>query len=383
MLQSFFVYITLGLILYSLGYLAHIRQKNNLLLNKKTPFWTWEVALALLAFAFVAGVRWNVGVDHQSYLANYLNYQVGGEGIFDKEIGFDYITQLMARNNVHFSIYFGFLAFLQLFFIYRAFKDQRYLYPFLGIVILFGPEFLSWMNGIRQMLAATMFVFAIQFIQKRQLWKYVGTIVLASLFHTSAIVLLVFYFIPQKDYFKHRNLTIGLVIASFLLGNMSFWVEYLTQFSYLLSYIGYDWYSENIELLIDNEEIRNIGPRRLSMILTPLLVIWYSPKLKSTFKNTSFLTYYNIGIFGFLLYNVFANMNHGFIRPITYLIIFIVPITAYLLVYLRRHISKMYVMFIITLLIALSYTPLSIIADYGKGKQDFSNYEFYWYHFKP
>src|SRR5690554_4193783 len=97
----------------------------------------------------------------------------------------------MARNNVHFSIYFGFLAFLQLFFIYRAFKDQRYLYPFLGIVILFGPEFLSWMNGIRQMLAATMFVFAIQFIQKRQLWKYVGTIVLASLFHTSAIVLLV------------------------------------------------------------------------------------------------------------------------------------------------------------------------------------------------
>src|SRR5690554_7012911 len=99
MLQSFFVYITLGLILYSLGYLAHIRQKNNLLLNKKTPFWTWEVALALLAFAFVAGVRWNVGVDHQSYLANYLNYQVGGEGIFDKEIGFDYITQLMARRS--------------------------------------------------------------------------------------------------------------------------------------------------------------------------------------------------------------------------------------------------------------------------------------------
>nr|WP_299201338.1 EpsG family protein [uncultured Brumimicrobium sp.] len=380
MLQSFFVYITLGLILYSLGYLAHVRQKNNLLLNKKTPFWTWEVALALLVFAFVAGVRWNVGVDHQHYLANYLNYQFGGEGIFDKEIGFEYITQLMARNNVHFSIYFGFLAFLQLFFIYRAFKDQRYLYPFLGIVILFGPEFLSWMNGIRQMLAATMFVFAIQFIQKRQLWKYVGTIVLASLFHTSAIVLLVFYFIPQKDYFKHRTLTIGLVIASFLLGNMSFWVEYLTQFSYLLGYLGYDWYSENIELLIDNEEIRNIGPRRLSMILTPLLVIWYSPKLKSTFKNTNFLPYYNIGIFGFLLYNVFANMNHGFIRPITYLTIFIVPITAYLLVYLRRHLSRMYVMFIITLFIALSYTPLSIIADYGKGNLDFSNYQFYWYH---
>src|SRR5690554_6435507 len=243
-------------------------------------------------------------------------------------------------------------------------------------------NFVGGRKGIRQMLAATMFVFAIQFIQKRQLWKYVGTIVLASLFHTSAIVLLAFYFIPQMDFFKHRTLTIGLAIGSFILGNMSFWVEYLTQFSYLLSYIGYDWYSENIELLIDKEEIRSIGPRRLSMILPVLLVIWYSPKLKSTFKNTNFLTYYNIGIFGFLLYNIFANMNHGFIRPITYLTIFIIPITAYLLVYLRRHISKMYVMFFITLLIALSYTPLSIIADYGKGNLDFSNYEFYWYHYK-
>ncbi len=379
MLQSFFVYITLGLILYSLGYLARIRQKNNLLLNKKTPFWIWEVGLALLAFAFIAGVRWNVGVDHGSYLLNYLRIQNGDAPRIQREFGFEFITNLFAKSGIHFSIYFGFLAFLQLFFIYRAFKDQRYLYPFLGIVILFGPEFLSWMNGIRQMLAATIFVFAIQFIQKRQLWKYVGAIVLASLFHTSAIVLLAFYFIPQKDYFKHRILTVGLVIASFLLGNMSFWVEYLTQFPYLLSYLGYDWYSENIELLIDNEEIRNIGPRRLSMILTPLLVIWYSPKLKSTFKNTNFLTYYNIGIFGFLLYNILANMNHGFIRPIAYFTIFIVPVTAYLLVYLRMNIRKKPLVFIITLFIALSYLPLSIIADSGKGKQDYSNYQFYWY----
>lgn len=381
MLQSFFVYITLGLFLYSLGYLANIRQKNNLLLNKKTLFWTWEVGMALVVFAFVAGVRWNVGVDHGSYLLNYLRIQEGLSARFQKEIGFDIITSLFAKSGIHFSFYFGFLAFLQLFFIYRAFKDQRYLYPFLGIVILFGPEFLSWMNGIRQMLAATMFVFAIQFIQKRQLWKYAATIILASLFHTSAIVLLVFYFIPQKDYFRNRTLTIGLVVGSFLLGNMSFWVEYLTQFSYFLNYLGYDWYSENVELLIEENEVRNIGPRRLSMILSPLLVIWFSPKLKTTFKNTNFLKYYNIGIFGFLLYNVFANMNHGFIRPIAYLTIFIVPITAFLLVYLRRRISKMYLVFIITLLIALSYTPLSIISDFGKGNLDFSNYQFYWYHF--
>src|SRR5690554_156007 len=381
MLQSFFVYITLGLILYSLGYLAHIRQKNNLLLNKKTPFWTWEVALALLAFAFVEGVRWNVGVDHQSYLANYLNYQVGGGGIFDKEIGFDYITQLMARNNVHFSIYFGFLAFLQLFFIYRAFKDQRYLYPFLGIVILFGPEFLSWMNGIRQMLAATMFVFAIQFIQKRQLWKYVGTIVLASLFHTSAIVLLAFYFIPQKDYFKSKWLTISLFILTIYLGLNSSWLNVLNNLGVALEFLGYTKISVRLEDLIQDEQIRAFGPRRFVLILIAIITLWYQPKLKEYFKNTYFLTYYNLMILGFLLFNLLNNTHHIFIRPLSYLTIFSIPTTAFLLFYLRKNIKKYTLTFFITLVLSLSYLLLSTYADFGKEELDFTNYKFYWHYF--
>lgn len=378
MVQSFIVYGLFGILMFILGQVASLREKENLAKNKVSQFFTPEVVLMLLVFSFISGVRWNVGVDHLTYLDNYLSVQNGGFSRFEKEIGFEFITNLFAKSGIHFSVYFGFLAFIQLFFILRTFKDQRYLYPFLVIIIIFGTEYLSWMNGIRQMLAATMFVFSIQFIQKRQLFKYIVTIFIASLFHKTALILLIFYIIPQKDYFKNRTFTFLLVIISLILGSMKFWIENLTQLSYLLSFMGYEWYSDNIKILTENEEIRNIGPRRLSMMLAPIIIIWFSPKLKNAFKNTYFLAYYNFTIIGFLLYNIFANLNHGFIRPITYLTIFIVPASAFLLVYLSRNIEKKRLIFIISLLIILSYLPLSIVADSGKGKSDYSNYKFYW-----
>lgn len=347
--------------------------------GRHSPFWIWDVAFALLLFALISGVRWNVGVDHQHYLANYLTLQNGGYFLFEKEPGFEFLTRLFAESGVHFSFYFGFLAFLQIFFIYRAFKNEQYLYPFLGIVIIFGGEYLSWMNGIRQMLAATVFVWSIKFIRNRQLLKYLLAIGMASLMHRSALMLLIFYFVPQKDFFKNRTVTFILVGIALLLGNMSFWINSLKGFSDLLAFLGYDWYAENIELLMKEEQARNLGPRRLSLIMVALATIWFSPKLKETFSSTYFLTYYNFGILGFLLFNLFGNTHHVFIRPTTYLTIFSIPTTAYLLVYLRTNLAKKYVHFYIILLCAIAYLPISIIADNGKGRQDYTNYRFYWY----
>lgn len=379
MLQSFIVYIIFGFSLFLLGSISAKRQGSNFRLGKSTSFWVWEVVLALLIFAFISGVRWNVGVDHLQYLDNYLKIQNGGYSIFEKEYGFEFITRLFAESRIHFSFYFGFLAFLQIFFIYRAFKDEKYLYPFLGIIIIFGPEYLNWMNGIRQMLVATVFIWSIQFIQKRQLLKYVAVIIISSLFHKSAMILLVLYFFPQKDYFKKRNYTFILVGTTLILGNMNLWISSFKEVSNIISYLGYDWYSENLESLIDDNQIRIIGPRRLSIIFIALVLIWFSPRLKIRFRNTYFLTYYNLTILGFLLYNLLSNTHHVFLRPLTYLTIFSIPTTAYLLVYLQESLKKNYLIFTFTLALSIMYLPLSILADNGKGRQDYTNYKFYWY----
>ena len=380
MLQSFFVYITTGVLLFILGNISYERDKENNVKKRYTPFWTLEVFLLLVVFATLAGLRWNVGVDHLSYLNNYLTFANTGFDRFEDEPVFSFLTKILAENNIHFFYYFSIIAFLQLLFIYNTFKKEKYLYPFLGIIILFGPEFLSWMNGIRQMLAATIFFWAIQFIHKRQLYKFVLSIVVAGLIHKSAIILIVFYFIPQRDYFKSRTLTFILAGISIFLGNVDFWIENMNRFADLLVVLDYSEYSEKIGELIEDNQTRNIGPRRLSILLSALITIWFSPKLKKIFNNSYFLNYYNLAILGFLLYNLFGNLHHIFIRPISYLTIFSIASTAYLLTYLKIYFKKMSFVFFIVLFISLSYLPLSIIADDGKGIKDFTNYRFYWFH---
>jgi hypothetical protein len=236
------------------------------------------------------------------------------------------------------------------------------------------------MNGIRQMLAATMFVYSIQFIQNRQFWKYVATIIVASLFHTSAIVLLIFYIIPQKDYFKNRVFTFSLVVLSLFLGMTNTWTSNLNNLGTYLDFLGYEKISNRLDFLIEEEQIRVFGPRRIVLILITLITFWFQPKLKDYFKNTYFLTYYNLMIIGFLLFNLLGNTHHIFIRPLVYFIIFSIPTTAFLLVYLRKNIKYNLMAFCFTIILTISYLPMSLIADSGKNNLDFSNYKFYWDH---
>ncbi len=380
MLQSILVYGFFALSLFYLGKIAAKREAINQNIGKYTPFWTWEIVFSLLIFALISGIRWQVGVDHLSYLTDYETLFRGHELRAGRwEPGFYFISKLFANLNIHFVFYFAFWAFLQLFFVYYAVRNERYLLPFLGIVILLGPHYLSWMNGIRQMLVAAIFVFSIQFITKRKLLPYLTTILLASTIHKSAILLLIFYFIPQLDYFKNRYINIGLVIATLIIGFTPTFMSAINFFENILAIIGYDRYAERFDIMLEYEREMNLGPRRLLLLFLNILNIWYAPRLKNVFKNTNYLTYFNLSFVGILLYNLFANTSHIFIRPISYFTIFLALTTSYLLYDLKpqkkHHIT---ISFLIVLVLAISYTFFSVIADYGKGDMDWSNFKFFW-----
>lgn len=380
MLQSFIVYSILGFSLFFLGKVAAIRENEYIRLNRRTPFWVWEIVLAIVIFSFVAGVRWKVGVDHLAYLKNYLSIQNFGHSLFKKEIGFEYFTRLFADFGIHYTIYFGTLAFLQIFFIYMAFRDQRFLYPFIGIIIVFGSYYLEWMNGVRQMVVACIFIFSIKYIIEKKLVKYILIILLASLFHQSALLLLPVYFIPRRNFFKNRTLALLLVFISLYLGTNNFWIESLKSTGKFLQLIGYNQFtSERLDFLIGEEQIRNFGPRRVVVILTAIITIWYSSRLDEYFEKYHFYFYFNLAILGFLLQNLLGYTHHIFLRPVSYFTIFSIATTGYLLVYLREHLtSKSIVIYLLMLLLVLIYLPLSLIADARKGREDYSNYNFFW-----
>lgn len=379
MLQSFIIYSIFGLSLFFLGKIAARRENESLQLNRTNRFWVWETTLIIIIFSIVSGVRWHVGVDYMSYLNNYLSVQNFGHSIFNKESGFEYITLFFAKLGLHYTVYFTFLAFLQIYFIYRAFQYQRFLYPILGLFIVFGPFYLEWMNGIRQVIAASMFVYSIRFIIEKKLFKYLITILLASLFHQSVLILIPVYFLPKKDLFKNRFLTLSLVFISLYLGMNNFWIDQLKNLGNLFQLIGYENYSsDNLATYIMEEQIQNIGPRRLIMILIAIITIWYAPKLSEHFKKYHFYYYFNLAIFGFLFYNLLSNTHHLFLRPVAYFTIFSVVTTSYLMVYLKDNLTKKRIfIYLVTFILMLLYLPISLIVDADKENQDYSNYRFF------
>ncbi|NLJ94576.1 MAG: hypothetical protein GX326_03670, partial [Clostridiaceae bacterium] len=161
----------MAFLMWWFGTIAAKRELTNIRLHKETSFWTWEMILPILLFAFISGVRWKVGTDHQSYLNGYMAL-IHGTETRELEGAFMYFSQLFAYLNLHFTFFFGFWAFLQISFMYLTFKNERYLLPYIGIIIVFGGYYIGWMNGIRQTIAACIFVFSIQFITKRKPIQY-------------------------------------------------------------------------------------------------------------------------------------------------------------------------------------------------------------------
>jgi hypothetical protein len=190
-----------------------------------------------------------------------------------------------------------------------------------------------WMNGIRQMIAACIFVYAIEFIVDKKLLKYIVLIVVCSFIHKSALILLLIYFLPNKDIFKQRYITMVLVVFCYFLGQNPTFMSASQTLSDILSFLDYGWYADNLGQITKNIEVTNIGIRTLSILITCLLVIWFSPCMKTQFDTKTFLFYYNL----FILYamaNGLMPKTSVLYRPFMYFLNFTMIMTAYLLYYL-------------------------------------------------
>lgn len=379
MIQSFMVYGFLGLSLFLLGKIAAQRERIDLINHRSTPFLTWEILLSFFIFSLITGIRWNVGTDFQGYLEIYNDIHKGWKLNRNIEPGFLLITDLFANLNIHYTFYFGFLAFLQLFFFYFAFKDEKYLLPLIGVFIIFGGQYHMWVNGTRQSIAACIFVFSIHFIVKRQLFKYILTIFFASLFHQSALILLLFYFIPLKNYFKNKLFTTTLLIVSIFIGLTPTWLSYTNIIEQLFILLGYDNYATRLDFLItENATVMAFGPRRVAQTILYLILIWTFQGYYRKNKNNKILLFYNLMILGAIHHNLFANASNIFMRPTYYLTIFTPIITSYLLVDLYNREKKISLKYIMLFMIAISHLVIAIIADADKGSSDYINYKFFW-----
>ena len=339
MLLSLLVYGLTGAVLYLLGWHVNRReQRLQLQGGKQLPFYSWEIVLSLVVFSVVAGARYHTGYDHAMYLEQYQHLQQTGEfSRHNFEYGFEWISKCFAWCNIHYFFYFAFWALLQIGFLYYGLRNHKHLLCWVGLGIMCGPFFLSWMNSVRQSVVVCLFVSLIPLIKKRKFLIYALIIIVASFLHKSALLLLpvflITYIIDDKKE-VNRYWLLGIFLIFVLLGIFPFWIEYITNYQWFLDLTGYGNYGNLSDPNVGGT-LRRVawGPSRISLLLSNVIMIYFYPSIKSYFKEDELLPYFFVLSFvGMCLSNLLINTTHFILRPLDYFTVFDLLLGAYYMV---------------------------------------------------
>lgn len=349
---------------------------------RQHKFYAIGILIALLLFAFCSGVRWDVGKDHLNYVMDYKTVGVIGDVYrHDMERGYVYLMKLFNSMNIHFSCFLGLMAFLQLGFIYYAFKDVKYIISFLGIFIMCGGDFFFWMNGIRQALVATFFVCLLTHcVVKKKFVLYLFCLLIASYIHKSALLLIILYplaYLNIDNIFFKRNVQYIIFLSAIFLSSTNIWTHLLEVTDTVFSFIGYD---DRFKMAYIEDDIReqNFGVRKFIFLIIDFIIIYFSSKLRSLFSDRIFAIMY-ISYFILIVIQPLLVNSLVFNRITGYFYIFRAIVSAYLLFYLlkvdRTQINKRIGYFV--MLLYILHLFIQIYLDKG-GHTGCIRYCFFW-----
>ena len=338
----------------------------------------------IIIFIIFAGVRYDVGVDHLEYLDNYLRALKGLDFNRSTSSGFEegyvFLTRAFASLSIHPTIYFGFLAALQITFVVLAIKDEKRIVPYVMLLIILGGYFFTWMNGIRQMIAACTYFWGTRFINEKKISSFIICGIFAYLWHHSSIIFFpCFLFAFSHLVWNKTWINLSLFITCVVVGLTPTWVDLLNRFTPALAMLGYDNYSDMMGQLLDptNGTSFNVGPRYLFAVFSYVLVIFYYPKARKFFNSPIFDLYFKFFLIGCCLYYLLVNVGMIFLRPVLYFSIFSLPVTAYILVYLQK--TKNYLLFVLLLMFTMTYTYISCMSDAGLPEAERRSYLYHFY----
>lgn len=169
---------------------------------------------------FQAGLRWKTGTDWQVYLDNFENtvdYNAVLINILAGfEIGYGTFVFLIRKTTESYSVFLTIHALIYYILIFHSCKK---LSPFPYVTLLvFYVSTIGVLGSSRQLLAVGICLFSLQYVLERKAFKFFFTIAIAFLFHSTAILFCVMYFLNRR---VKVNTTILVIILAFIIGKTS------------------------------------------------------------------------------------------------------------------------------------------------------------------
>lgn len=153
--------------------------------------------LSIMPFFIVAAARYKVGTDYTVYSTLQIPQLMQG---VDYKVKYEYLYQWiiktgMSMGDVQWVFVLTHAALL--FFVWRAFRNTSVDLRLSIFLFMFGASFNTSLNIMRQSIATAVFLFSIRYIVERKFFKYLGIMVIAFLFHKTAVGFIPMYFLPK------------------------------------------------------------------------------------------------------------------------------------------------------------------------------------------
>lgn len=278
------------------------------------------IGLVTLQFVLINGLRhFSVGIDTIVYHWGFRDAVESSHllELFSMnryEPGYNLLAWVVGLFTTNYAIFFIVLALLIFiplaFFIYR--NSENYFLSYFMFVVLRLYDFS--MNGLRQAIAMSIVLFAFEFAMEKKLWKFLTCVIIATLFHYSAIIILPIYILANIKLKKQHLYIVGIAYVIFYFSR-----GYINNLAYKLYYINTD------PSFVNHYEITGIGLMGVFIIAVVILgALLHNPLSAKTSRKMRTLFYIMvIAIFVHTLSTgsyLFKRLNFYYLQ---YMIIFI------------------------------------------------------------
>ena len=316
---------------------------------------------SFLLIVIVVGLRWETGTDWDSYLNTFENSEYLLTVFLDRtnmEKGYLLLNLIVKSITSNYSFLLVILAILMYYFLIRSFQKLTE-FPQLTLLLFFSTT-LGSMGSNRQLLAASICLFALTFLIEGKKLPFIGLVVTSFTFHTSSLLFSVYYFFNRKIKSLFLYLAVG---VAYIIGKTQLPYMLFSMFGGINEYANDKTvqYLDSAKEVLESFELSVLGLIKRLMFL--FIFIFLRDKISSKVPHYNLIL--NGYAMGTVLYFLFSSTLLVMVSRGSVYFAMMEPILLTSILYvLKRDIDKLlYAFFMMALGVLLMYQNISPYPD--------------------
>jgi len=173
------------------------------------------ILISFLVLVLVAGLRAeSVGTDTSSYVRHYKNLNGAVESVFNSsfEVGFQTLEYISINISQEYWVFLTLIAFVTVSLYLKAIYCYSNI-PYVSVLVFITLGYYTFFfNGARQGIACAFYALSIGAMINGKFLKYLIIVLVASLFHKTALITIPFYFLFRQK-FSYNKLAVIVLLS--------------------------------------------------------------------------------------------------------------------------------------------------------------------------